>query len=412
MKKTLLYVLAYLFSVSAVNAQDDTVAIAKPVNDSLVAYIEPVEAIDSSLHIAVFTPLFLDSAYEAGFEYRYGTELPRYFNAGLEFYEGILYAIDSLQKQGIALDVHIFDTRSANAGVQNVINHSDFEKMDMIIGHVNANEARLLANVALNKEIPFINVNFPNDAGVRNNPYYVILNSTIKTQIAGLYKYLQKYHSLSPITVFRKKGAQEDALENMLKELSATTRSVPLQLNFVTLSNNAELKEILPHIKKDADENICIAGSLDINFAKKLAAGLALANQEVPVKVFGMPTWEVIDFSGPEYKNLETYYGTPFPNNEGDSIVNKYNELFKAEFYAKTPGMVYLGIEAFYHFAGLLADAGENISSSIGEGKNYLFSDFDIQPVLNPQTLQIDYYENKKIYFIQRIDGKLTGVFY
>lgn len=402
MKNIILLVLAFICTGITAQSQDDSLKL-KNVSPEIID--------DGKMHIAVFTPLYLDSAYDAQMNYRYGNQMPRFINPGLEFYEGILYAVDSLERKGLQFDLHIYDTRSANAGIQNVINHPDFIKMDIILGHVNANEARIIANFAKEKEIPFVNVNFPNDAGVKNNPYYIILNSTIKTQLAGLYRYLQKYHALSPVTVVRKKGSQEDAVAKMFTDIAAGTRSVPLNLKFLTVGNDAELAELQKHFKGD-ENHIAIIGSLDVNFAKKAAASLALINQEHPVKVFGMPTFEVIDFSGPEYKNLDIFYGTPFPNSDSNENVKAYDELFKKEYYARTSDMVYRGIESVFYFASLLNKTGENIASSIGEGTDVLFSQFDIQPVLNPQTMQIDYYENKRIYFIQKKDGQVVSVKY
>lgn len=102
-------------------------------------------------HIALFTPLYLDSAFDATYTYRYGKTFPRLFNSGLEFYEGAQLAIDSLQREGVALDIHIYDTRSSYPRFDDLVKSDDFNKMDMIIGHVTAYEAKLLADSAAKK---------------------------------------------------------------------------------------------------------------------------------------------------------------------------------------------------------------------------------------------------------------------
>ena len=66
-------------------------------------HTENLFAQDSSVfkpRVAIFAPLYLDSAFDAANNYRYGTTLPRFFNSGLEFYEGIQLALDSLNKEG------------------------------------------------------------------------------------------------------------------------------------------------------------------------------------------------------------------------------------------------------------------------------------------------------------------------
>ena len=59
--------------------------------------------IDSShkIHkVLVFTPLYLDSAFDkiTG-EYKYGKQFPHFINPGLEFYEGVQLALDSLAEE-------------------------------------------------------------------------------------------------------------------------------------------------------------------------------------------------------------------------------------------------------------------------------------------------------------------------
>src|SRR5688500_10635731 len=61
--------------------------------------------------IAVFTPLYIDSAFN-GSEYRYDKTFPKFLNPGIEFYQGVQWAIDSLQKKGAPLEVYIYDSRS------------------------------------------------------------------------------------------------------------------------------------------------------------------------------------------------------------------------------------------------------------------------------------------------------------
>src|SRR5436309_8681870 len=63
--------------------------------------------------IAIFSPLYLDSAFDAGNNYRHGMNFPKYINPGLEFYEGAQLALDSMTKENLPLEVYVFDTRSA-----------------------------------------------------------------------------------------------------------------------------------------------------------------------------------------------------------------------------------------------------------------------------------------------------------
>src|SRR5688572_3356781 len=108
--------------------------------------------------VAVFTPLYLDSAFDAGMNYRYDKYFPKFLNPGLEFYEGVQLALDSLEKEGAQLEVYIYDLRSATQSLQQVLQSEEFKNTDLILAHVNNAELGALAETAAREKIPFINV--------------------------------------------------------------------------------------------------------------------------------------------------------------------------------------------------------------------------------------------------------------
>src|SRR4030095_4175557 len=92
----------------------------------------------SKQRIAVFIPLYLDSGFDATNSYRYEKNFPKFINPGLEFYEGVQLALDSLNKENTQLEVFVFDTRSAKNLLMEQLNQLD--TVDLIIGHANAQE--------------------------------------------------------------------------------------------------------------------------------------------------------------------------------------------------------------------------------------------------------------------------------
>src|SRR6516165_10346652 len=98
--------------------------------------------------VAVFTPLYLDSAFDATGNYRYEKNFPKFINPGLEFYEGISMALDTLQTLKVKLDIRVYDTRSATRSISQVLTDTAFDSTELIIGHVNAAELHELALAA------------------------------------------------------------------------------------------------------------------------------------------------------------------------------------------------------------------------------------------------------------------------
>src|SRR5947209_14934376 len=129
--------------------------------------------------IALFCPLYLDSAFDATLNYKPDKSFPKLFSNGIDFYIGAQLAIDSLKKRFAPLDVYVYDTKSKDPWYQQ-LNKPEMKDVELVIGVTNSPETKILADAALQKKIPFISAALPNDAGITANPYYVILNSTLQ----------------------------------------------------------------------------------------------------------------------------------------------------------------------------------------------------------------------------------------
>jgi len=363
--------------------------------------------------IAIFAPLYLDSAFDSEDDYRYAKNVfPKFINPGLEFYEGVQLALDSLNKEYAPLEVFIYDTRSANETILDQLNKPEMENVELIITYCSSTEVKIFADAGLKKNIPVFNANLPNDGSVTANPFFVILNPTLKTQCEGIYKHIQKYYSLNPLVVFRKKGQREDLIKSYFDEYGKKTVAIPLKIKYVDLTDTFTVDQLKPYLDT-TNETLCIAGSLDENFGKRLAKHLAfLKTQKYQSIAMGMPTWDNIkEFNKPEYKGIEIIYSTPFYNSKVDKVSQNITNYFNTVMFARPSDMVFRGYEVTWKYVRLLLQYGKDIASNLANKQLKVFTDFDIQPVLNKQNLTLDYFENKKLYFLKWQDGVIKGIY-
>lgn len=363
--------------------------------------------------IAIFAPLYLDSAYNQVNEYRYAKNVfPKFINPGLEFYEGVQLALDSLAREGAKLEIFVYDTRSATETLEQQLAKPELEEVDLIIAHCSSNEVRTFSEFGYRKHVPVINTTIPNDAGTQSNPYFVLLNPTLKTQCEGIYRYIQKYYSLNPVVVFRKKGATEDHIRSVLDEYSKTALGSPVKIKYVDLVDSFTVNQLRVHLDSTR-ANVCLAGSLDINFGRRLAAQLAGISKTYRTTIIGMPTWEGIrEFTRPEFKGPEIIYSNPFYNAKTDKVSQDINNYFNTTMYARPSDMVFRGYEVTWKYAKLLLQHGKDLSSNLGNKQYSVFTDFDIQPVLSKGTMSLQYFENKRLYFVKWQDGLIKSVNY
>ncbi len=362
--------------------------------------------------IAIFAPLYLDSAFTADGEYRYSSNnMPKFITPGLEFYQGAQLALDSLSQTGVQLDVTIYDTRARWQKVEDQLDKAINNGTSLIIAHCSNNELRTFADKAQASKVPVINVNLPNDGGVSNNPYFVVLNPTLKTQTQGIYDFVKKnYSGNKQIVFFKKKNTSEAAIKSLFEEAIKNTPGTALKIKYVDLIDSFTVNQLKSQLDS-TKQNICIVGSFDVNFGNRIIKQLATFSKQYKSVAVGMPTWENLKgLSKPEYKGVEIVYSNPFYNAKTDKLSQSINQYFTQKIFARPSDMVFRGYEVTWKFAKLLQQYGDDFNANL-TNKNYqLFTDFDIQPVLDNITMTLEYMENKKLYFVKWQDGIVRQV--
>jgi hypothetical protein len=237
----------------------------------------------------------------------------------------------------------------------------------------------------------------------------VVLNSTLRTHCEGIYQYLQKYHSQDKIIFFRKNGSQENQIRDYFNDAAKTTTAAPLRIEFADIGNNFDAGVLASRLDSTR-QNICVAGSLDESFGNNLLLHLSSLGTSYPLTIIGMPTWDVFNFTKPELKNINIVYSTPFNYNRSGGLGGYLNTLFEETINSRPTDMFFRGYETMLRFGLLLLDTKKDVASNLSRKGNFIFTQFDIQPVLNKTTMALDYFENKKLYFIKYSDGIRSSV--
>jgi ABC-type branched-subunit amino acid transport system substrate-binding protein len=355
------------------------------------------------LKMAIFAPLYLDSAFTWSGDYRFGKTFPKLLNPGVEFYQGVKLALDSLQQRGAPLEVFIYDAKSRTPITQQM-RSPEMADVDMVLAFSNPAETRQLAEMALAKKVPFISATLPNDAGLSNNPYLVILNTTLMGHIEGIYRMLQQQYSRDRIILFRRNGPQEDAIRTHFTEFGKTTSAAPLNIKVVDIGDSFTPQQVAAHLDSTR-RNIVVAGSMDERFGTELAKSLTTLSKTYPTTLVGMPTWDNYNFNKPEFKSLDIIYTTPFYYARQTPLESRIAAGFEKEIGSRPTDMFFRGFETTMRFALLLLDAKKDLASNLTQKGNHVFTRFDIQPVFkDKRNMTLDYFENKNVYFV-RVNG-------
>ena len=377
---------------------------------SLVAMLHgnTLQAQDSAISIptiTVFAPVYIDSAFMDG-EYKLGNGgMPRQMWSSLEFYQGMMLAVDSLNKEKVKLRVIFQDTKSMQPTLEEALAGDTLKQAQLMVAvFTSRNDIKPLADFSKEQKIPLLSYTFPNDGGVTQNPYFVLINPTLKVHLEAIFKYLQRNYPTQPINLFKRKGATEDMIQQTLEELNKKTPGTKLKLNPIELRDGFMPEEALVSLDS-TKENISICGSLQDEFAFNLTRILGTAKTYRSV-IIGMPTWE----SGRDYsKFMEIIYTSHFQLKNNDKAFTNISAAYKNKLAGKAGDMVFKGFEAMYHFGKLLAKYPNNILQHLSDKEFRLLNDFDIR-ANKLSDGSIEFLENKKIYFIRKQDGLIKTV--
>ncbi|RYY97771.1 MAG: hypothetical protein EOO11_09960 [Chitinophagaceae bacterium] len=351
--------------------------------------------------IALIAPLYLDSAFDAANNYRFNTQFPKYLNPGLEFYLGAQAALDSLSRAGAPLDVFVVDARSSRKPLAGELHGADLKDAALFIASSNAAETRLLAEEASRRKVPFVSATLPNDAGVTNNPYYVVLNSTLRTHVEALYKYYQRTAATDRVILFTRSGAQEAQVRDYLQDYAKVTTGTPLKIQVQTVTDATEDEAVVAMLDS-TKRNVCLVGSLDEDFASGIAGALRSAGPAYQIQIAGMPTWDAFNFRSTEYRGMDILYTTPFYYAKPTPLATQVGRQFSSRQNGRPTDLFYRGYEVTLRFALLLLDTDGDMAPNLSRKGNTVFTPFNIQPVfLDPAHPTLDYFENKHLYFIR-----------
>ena len=382
----------------------------------MIAFAAPAKAQDSlvsvpmkTYKVGIFTPLFLDSAF-SGNKYRYTRSYPSFAKEGFEFAQGALIALDSMTVMNANIEASIIDVKSTSMPLATLISSSVLDSLNLIIGAVKDNEYQMLAAFAKNKKIPFISATYPNDGGVKNNPYLAIANPTLKAHCEAIFSYLLQTSSGSNIIMAKRNTSRAEVVEGIFNKLNSPDGSPLLPIKTITFDDDfSALKTALDSTRS----NIIIGASLNEAFITKLSAAASILTDSFAISLMGMPNWDgfkITRSNNENSKNLAIYYTTPFYNSAYNSFNRKIEEKFRSRVKYGATDVALKAYELVFQNARLLPWYPANFMENLNQYPYRIFSDFNYKPVYLNGSSEPDYYENKRLYLMKVMNGTANKV--
>lgn len=376
---------------------------------SSAVYANNSDTTAGQVRIAVIAPLYLDSAFSGTYYRLPKTSIPKFFLPGLEFYNGVMMAIDSLKKEGADMEVWIFDSQKKNQSLQSLCGEMKGLNLSMIIASFSSStEQKAISDFSLQNSIPVISATFPNNTYITGNPFFAMVNPTWKTHVDAIAKYIAQNGTGKNIVLITRSGSMEDKIMQQLKNNGSKTELPSFKT--VTVRDNVSDSDVVTNLDSNKN-NMIICGSLNETFGKNLVKVLNTAGKNFVIEAVGMPTWNGMGgTSGKASQNISVTITTPYNYQRSNSRIATLSKNYKAKYNASPGDMVFKGYESVYHFTKLLIANPGNFINNISGSSYSVTNIFNFQPVKNNGSLVPDYLENKKLYIIKMVNGQVQAV--
>ena len=365
--------------------------------------------------IALFAPVYLDSVFSSNMP-NSDKSIPKFIMPALEFTQGARIALDTLLLNGKHTEAYIYDSKSFLQPISWLIKYKKLDNIDLIIGSVKDPDYHELAAFAQEKNIPFVSATYPNDGGIKANPFLIIANSTLKTNCEGIFSYLLQKHGTDKIYIIKKKG--DDRTENYIRNINTAEGKALLNIKTIYIDSTISSYSLLNRIDT-TQRAVIIGANLEEGFAKNLADACYPIQKKHPLILIGMPNWDGFKSltKKDRYKDFPIRFTTPHYDAESNSLdsllIQKYFQLYRA----KPTDMAYKGFEITYYFVNILLSYPADFMAHINDTAFRVFHEFNFRPVFTDKSNAVitdvkdtvpDYFENKHLFIMQILNGEIS----
>ena len=370
-----------------------------PTNEELITKSQPVTKKLESIDAALLLPFQLDGA---------GGQQ----TLMLEYYEGFLLAIDSLKREGVNINLHVFDTGERTAKLDTLLAKPELKQAGIIFGPGHAEHVKPLSDFAKENGIRLVIPFTSKDSEVFNNPYIYQINTPQSYLYAQVYKLFAEHFAGYNIIFVEVNDGQDktEYIKGLKQELDTrgiAHHTIPMPTVVETKKDDVDIITVpgLTEVMDSVKHNIIIPTSGTNTALIKLLPliQLVVRTEENPYQVhlFGYPEWQkYYNDHLQAFYELDTYFYSSFYTNNllpsSKAFHNKFRSMFNKEMHATYPKYGMLGFDTGYYFLNGLKRYGSKLEENLHR--------YDITPVQTGFHLERvnnwGGFINKKVFFI------------
>ena len=353
---------AHMEQQTAAPKHEETVTeLSIPTDEDLFAELKALPQDIKQIKTAVILPLML------------GDSITSEQMKMVEFYEGVLLALDSLKTQGVSIDLHLYDSGDQWTSLQPILEKPEMKEMNLIIGPVHDRHIAEAATFAEANGIRLV-VPFARQVdAVFTNPYVYQVNTPQSYFYSEVYDHFFMQFPAPNVVFFESPDERDDDLiRGFKRELSY--RDIPYT---VLLADTATNKDTILSALDTERHNILMLTSEKSGDLNNMVPVFQLvvrdtAAAKFDISLFGYPQYQVYTVNHLEsFYEIDTYFYSSFYTNnllpEAKAFHQKYRRTYSKEIVNRFPKYAILGFDISYYFLKALHLYGTDMENRLSE---------------------------------------------
>jgi ABC-type branched-subunit amino acid transport system substrate-binding protein len=327
----------------------------------------------------------------------------------VQYYEGILMAVDSLKKIGFSAKIYVYDVDDDTAATLKMLENTELPKMHLIIGPFFENSLKVVARFAKKYNIKVVDPVSADDSILKGNPNVFNAFPSVNMQLKQLAAFIVERYSGYPIVIVHNNRENEKnyltvfetALNNELKKTGKIENS------FKEVVYNTDGVSGITRYFSNTDTNIVVTLTNGEIFVTNYVSKINDIHDKYKMIIFGLSSWRNFDNIETEYmQNIHLHlFSSSFVDYMDNNVKNfilKYRDQYKTE----PNEYAFQGFDIAMFFFKTLNDYGINFEKCMDKTANaYLQSNYKFV-----RTCGKDGFENSFLNIFRYEDYKFVDV--
>ncbi|MEO5645518.1 MAG: LysM peptidoglycan-binding domain-containing protein [Bacteroidia bacterium] len=332
-------------------------------------------------------------------------KFPAKSKAAVEFYEGVLLAVDSMRKTGMKVSLYVYDVDDADsAKVMEILKKPEFQYMDMILGPLSSGPFFAVSDWAKEHHVAVISPVSPANRVLFKRPDASKALPALSTQMEQLAAFVGEHHKTDNVIMVTSGNAREQAAANTFR-INVSNILFPNANDTIKTTKGMSGLEAL--LRKDKN-NILVIPSNSQAWVSDLLRSLNTLSEKYVITVYGLSSWMGYDNLDLEYlQKLQFHFVAPyFIEYDSSAATKRFLSKYNTSFHGDAGMYTFAGYDVGMYYLQALNTYGTYFYQKLPEIKGTgLQQDFDFY-----KSDAESGYENRGVRIVQVIDYKLQRI--